>query len=447
MTIEMFNDLKEEVSRCVKCGRCRSVCPVFLEIKREPSVARGKLALLEESIRQNRTPGKRLFEILSLCLLCGTCTSQCTNSVQVDDIIRRARFVISRAGGLSPYKRIAGRYVLDHPKAMTGLAMTLSSLETILFKDIPEGCGLRLRFPFPGLDPRRRFPSISRPFFLEQIQVKGPLLPEDKNRVGLFIGCAINFVHPEIAKAALRLLKHIDCHPMIPIDQGCCGLPSFGAGDWLAARRMALRNIDAFLSLNIDEILVLCSSCCAHLKKGIPRLFENDSTETREKALLFSGKIREISEFLFEKGWIRGKEVPKGSSINRPFRVTYHDPCHLKRGLGIWNPPRQLLGYLPKIEFVEMAEADRCCGMGGLFNVDHFELSRKILEHKLSNIDETGAEVLVTNCMGCILHFQEGIQERRTQVKVHHLVEVLSRFTEPLQTDILTNNTSGVLIT
>ncbi len=101
------------------------------------------------------------------------------------------------------------------------------------------------------------------------------------------------------------------------------------------------------------------------------------------------------------------------------------------------NPPRQLLKSLPDIEFVEMAEADRCCGMGGLFNVDHFDLSRKILEHKLRNIDNTGAEILVTDCMGCILHFQEGIFERRSQLKVHHLVEVLSRHADAAQRDLL----------
>ena len=431
----MFNDLKEEVSRCVKCGRCRSVCPVFLEVKREPSVARGKLALLEESIKKDRPPSKRLFEIFSLCLLCGTCTDQCTNSVKVHDIIQRARFKIARAGGLAPYKRVAGRYLLNHPKAMTTLAKSVSSLKAILFKDIPEDSGLRLRFPFPGLDPRRRLPSLSRPFFLEQIRVKDPLLPKGKKGVGLFIGCIINFVRPEIAKASLRLLEGFDWNLMVPIDQGCCGLPSYGAGDWPAARRMALRNIDAFLSLDVDEILVLCSSCCAHLKKGVARLFEDDSSEVREKALMFSGKIREISEYLLEKGWKEKKECEKGSPHEKPIRVTYHDPCHLKRELGIVNPPRQLLRGLPEIDFVEMAEADRCCGMGGLFSVDHFDLSKKILGHKLHNLEETEAEVLVTNCMGCMLHFQEGIQERINRVKVHHIVEILSRFTYSKEID------------
>ncbi len=431
----MFNDLKEEVSRCVKCGRCRSVCPVFLEVKREPSVARGKLALLEESIKKGRTPSKRLFEIFSLCLLCGTCTDQCTNSVKVHDIIQRARFKIARAGGLAPYKRIAGRYLLNHPKAMTAIAKSISSLEPILFKDISEDSGLHLRFPFPGMDPHRRLPSLSRPFFLDQIQAKDPLLPRGKKGAALFVGCTINFVRPDIARTALRLLKRFDCNLMIPVDQGCCGLPSYGAGDWPAARRMALRNIDAFLSLDVDEILVLCSSCCAHLKKGVARLFEDDSIEVREKALMFSGKIREISEYLLEKGWKEKKAREEITPHGRSIRVTYHDPCHLKRELGIVNPPRQLLRSLPVIEFVEMAEADRCCGMGGLFSVDHFDLSKKILGHKLRNLEETEAEVLVTNCMGCMLHFQEGIQERKNRIKVHHIVEILSRFTYSKEID------------
>jgi glycolate oxidase iron-sulfur subunit len=406
------------------------VCPVFLEINREPSVARGKLALLQESIHQNRIPSKRLIEIFSLCLLCGTCTDQCTNSVQVDNIIQRARFEIAREGGLPQYKRVAGRYVLDNPKAMRGLAKTVSSLEAILFKDVPEGSGLRLRFPLPGMDPNRRVPTLSRPFFLDEIQTRNTALSNGSKRVGLFIGCTINFIHTEIARAALRILERMDIHLIIPTDQGCCGLPSFGAGDGLAARRMALRNIDAFMAFDIDEILVLCSSCCAHLKKDVARLFEDDSNEVREKALLFSGRIREISEYLLENEWKAPKSLEDKCSREKPIRVTYHDPCHLKRGLGIVNQPRQLLRDRKNIEFVEMADADRCCGMGGLFSVDHFKLSQKILGHKLRNMEKTEAEVLVTNCMGCMLHFEEGIKGGRNQVKVHHIVEVLDGLTD-----------------
>jgi glycolate oxidase iron-sulfur subunit len=109
-------------------------------------------------------------------------------------------------------------------------------------------------------------------------------------------------------------------------------------------------------------------------------------------------------------------------------KITYHDPCHLNRELGIKSEPREILKTIPDIEFVEMSNPSRCCGSGGSFNLSHYDLSLKILEKKIDDIKSTGAEIVVTNCSGCMLQLKDGAHQKGMKVEVLHLVEAMQRF-------------------
>jgi glycolate oxidase iron-sulfur subunit len=105
--------------------------------------------------------------------------------------------------------------------------------------------------------------------------------------------------------------------------------------------------------------------------------------------------------------------------------VTWHEPCHLGRYLGVKEPPRQILRALTDIEYVEMAEADRCCGMAGTFSINYYDLSRSIADRKIDNIISSGAEVVVTDCPGCQIQLIDGITRRQLPVEVRHIMELL----------------------
>jgi glycolate oxidase iron-sulfur subunit len=122
---------------------------------------------------------------------------------------------------------------------------------------------------------------------------------------------------------------------------------------------------------------------------------------------------------------------PRISSLEKKRRVTYHDPCHLRRGMKIYQEPRRLLQSLPGIEFVEMKQPNRCCGLGGSFNFIHYDLSKKIVERKLDDIEGTEAETVTTSCMGCMIQLKDGIHARQMETTVVHLVEVLERALNP----------------
>ena len=137
-----------------------------------------------------------------------------------------------------------------------------------------------------------------------------------------------------------------------------------------------------------------------------------------ERATGFSSRVRDISEFLAAIPL----EKPKG---HVGARVTYHDPCHLRRVQNIWKQPRALLQMIDGLEFVELPEADWCCGSAGSQLITHYETSRKVLERKLDNLVSTGATTIASGCPGCQMQLSTAIRRRNLKVRVVHPVTLL----------------------
>jgi len=194
--------------------------------------------------------------------------------------------------------------------------------------------------------------------------------------VAYFVGCAGNLIYPESASAAVEALSRAGVEVVIPKSQGCCGTPVFNAGDFVTAREMASRNIETLQSCGADAVVTACASCGLTLKREY------------EELLGFDGGVGlpvfDLTEFLVLRGanvtplaQSAGLDAAPGTAGSgaRKVRVTYHDPCHLSRGQGISEDPREVLRSIPWVEFVEMRDADRCCGAGGSFSLSHYELS------------------------------------------------------------------------
>lgn len=419
-----FADVLEEARKCVKCGNCMAQCPVYLETLEEPLVARGKLGLIESLSGADEEFTKRFRQILSQCLLCGTCSENCPNGVRADETIREARSLLVEHKGLSLPKKAIFKYILDSKHLMPLLLKGGASLQHLFLEKIPEESGLRLRFPMGFLDPRRFIPPLAPDPFLA-VHSGWMRAEKEVKRIGLFVGCVSNYLFPRVAKAALDLFLHHGISVYIPKSQRCCGLPAFGSGDEETPRSLARKNIEAFAGEDLEEIIAPCASCASMLKLDYPFLFE-ESDSFRPTALAFSSRVSDASQFL-------GKifaPVSTGKGGNGPvIRVTYHDPCHLRRKLGIFKEPRSLLQALPGVEYVEMREANRCCGQGGSFNIANYDLSLKILEHKTQAVEESGAEIVATTCSGCLLQLMDGLHQRGLKKEVRHLVEMIAQAT------------------
>jgi Fe-S oxidoreductase len=167
-----------------------------------------------------------------------------------------------------------------------------------------------------------------------------------------------------------------------------------------------------------DYIVTVCPGCAAVLQREYLNL---TTAEPRwnQRARTLAGKIRDFSELLLELTPSARKKPARNQ------KVTYHDPCHLKRGIGVFNEPRQLL-HREGFEVVEMADADACCGFGGHVVLSYPELSKSILKRKLDNIEATGVETVVTNCLACVLQLRGGLDKRCSRIKVMHSAELLA---------------------
>ncbi len=116
--------------------------------------------------------------------------------------------------------------------------------------------------------------------------------------------------------------------------------------------------------------------------------------------------------------------INHSQSESQAVTVTYHDPCHLKKSLGVWEEPRRLLDATPGIRFQEMAESDWCCGMGGSFNLTHYEISHGIGQRKIEHIKDSGAAIIATSCPACMLQISDLLSQAGAGVKVMHVAEI-----------------------
>jgi len=235
-------------------------------------------------------------------------------------------------------------------------------------------------------------------------------LPGNTKRVIYFPGCSAALSRTAIGEAVIKVLLHNGADVILP-ELGCCGMPAYMSGDFKTAERLAFRNINTLRELKADALVVSCGSC-GFMMKSIY------ASHLNQEAVPF--EVLDISEYLSP-----GK-LKTGSSLNN-LKLTYHDPCHLRRGLKVTVPPRELLKSLPGVDFIEMAESDACCGSGGSFSLKYYDLSKSIRRRKLNFFLRTRADVLATGCPACIFHLEDGFTQRNIKTPVLHPVEILSR--------------------
>jgi glycolate oxidase iron-sulfur subunit len=142
------------------------------------------------------------------------------------------------------------------------------------------------------------------------------------------------------------------------------------------------------------------------------------SESMQERIAAMAAKTMDVNQFLVD---VLGVAKPVEGHGKK---VTYHDPCHLKKSMKVFEQPRALLKSIPDIEFVEMAEADRCCGCGGSFNLQHYKLSKDIGEIKRDNIVASGAEVVTTGCPACMMQISDMLSQHGDKVAVRHVMEL-----------------------
>jgi glycolate oxidase iron-sulfur subunit len=417
---DSLKEVKAELMKCMKCGNCQEVCPIYLEVRREPTVARGKIKLVEAVLDENLAYqiGDGFAEKLVLCLTCKACNAKCPCGVKVDKIILAARAAIAREKGLHPMKKMIFSVLKRGGLFDLGLR-TGAFFQGLAFKKHPTLSAGSPRFPV-GLDMRRVVPPLAstplRQQFPQEIKAQNPV-----KRVALFTGCVMNYVYTDQGKAIIDVLKENNVEVVIPEGQLCCGAPVYIHGDVETAREMAKANIDAFNPEKFDYLITACGTCGGSWQHYYQELLAEDKKGYGAKAAEIGKKTMDIADFIVK---VIGLDPAKLGPVERT--VTYHDPCHLNRGMGVSKSPREILKAIPGLTFKEMKNADRCCGGAGSFSLTHYDLSMDIHKHKTEAIKATGASQVVTGCGACRMQLTDGFNRGNVNLEAVHTIMLLA---------------------
>lgn len=394
------------IRRCVHCGFCTATCPTYVLLGDELDSPRGRIYLIKEMLERGTKPAPGVVKHIDRCLSCMACVTTCPSDVNYMHLVDHARVYIENnyqrpwrdrfwrwlLASVLPYRRRFA-VALFCGRLMKPATQLLRSVKTLQ----------------PAVAMLRLVPPSQRPV----LQSAEPLSSK-RGKVILLEGCAEPVLLPRIRAAAIRLLNRAG-YEVVPVPgEVCCGSLVHHMGKENKSHAAAQRMVDLWHKTmqksEISAVVTTVSGCGTTLKNYGFMLRNNP--EYAERARQVSSKVRDIAEFLVEVG------LPMVVEPTKP-TVAYHAPCSLQHAQKADHAPRQLL-EAAGFELREIAEGHLCCGSAGIYNILQPDLANQLRERKMLNVDATGAEVVATSNVGCIMQLANDRQR-----PVLHVVELL----------------------
>jgi len=408
--------LPDDLARtCIHCGLCLSSCPTYLESGNENLSPRGRIYLMR-AIDDGALPlDESTVRPLDLCLGCRACEAVCPSGVQYGALLEATREHIAEAHRRSLPQRLLRDVLVDrvfpHARRLKAAllpgrlvkALGLTSLTPSLFRPLldllPEASA---KVEVPVHTPSRAAHAIGR--------------------VGFVRGCVMSVLFSGTNAASVSLLSKAGFDVVAPEPQGCCGALYAHSGKLDDARASARALIAAFEPHALDAIVINAAGCGSTLKEYGHLLADDPAWAAR--AAVFAAKVRDLSEVLVEAGFA-DRLRPSAGDV----RVTYHDACHLAHAQRVKEAPRVLVRKVAGEGFVELPEADVCCGSAGTYNVTEPEMAARLQARKIANLRRSGASVVVSTNPGCLMQIQAGVGAAGgSAVEVLHLADYLDRW-------------------
>jgi glycolate oxidase iron-sulfur subunit len=400
---------------CIRCGLCLAACPTYREYRMETASPRGRVALARKGLEGELELSPNLIEQMYGCFACMACNDLCPVGIRPAELALSMRHVQEQVRP-QKWKQWLFGGLMSHSGRMEIATLPLRLYERLGIRRFVYMLGLKRLLPARFRDLEAMLPRIpQRP--LRRILPKiTKAYGETHHRAGFFLGCAQSLLFADQSAATLRVLARNGCTVVAPKEIECCGMPARGYGRMDLVEKQARHNIAVFEDYDVDYIVTDCATCGSTLKE-YGSFFEGDP-EWAGRAASFSRKVRDISEFL--------SQIPLRKPSRRlDVKVTYHDPCHLRRGQQVWKEPRKILSLIDGLEFVELPEADCCCGSAGSQLITHYDTSLKVLDRKIDSVAATEASILASGCPGCQMQLNTGLQRRGLHVRVVHPVTLL----------------------
>jgi len=472
----MLKTLDQDVSRCSRCGMCQAVCPVYRLTGHEKDTARGKLALIDGLMQEMFSDADGTAKRLNHCLLCGSCAAGCPMNIDILGVFLKARAIVEGFRGLPWWKRFLFRWLVAHPGRFDRLLARAARYQSLALKKKPVPMdGSCNRLAASRLSDRHVVPLASVPF--HDMKRKSAFSPESVPgpspvpltggrgiRAAFFVGCLLDKVFPETARTIVDVLETNGVQVIVPDGQGCCGMPVLAGGDRDAFSRLMADHLVRFDPDQFDYLVTGCATCTAAIKKLWPEMTSDHEEQVRSAVERIADKTHDISAFMVnilgvaddilsdasivpatptDANTITAPVSPVISEAGKttavhdaqaayaapdPDRmvVTWHDPCHLAKTLGIRREPRMLIKANPTYAFREMPDPDLCCGMGGSFNLQYYETSTAIGLKKIDAIRASGASVVATGCPACMIQLADMLARAKLPVTVRHVIDIFA---------------------
>ncbi|MCS6885814.1 MAG: heterodisulfide reductase-related iron-sulfur binding cluster [Acidobacteriota bacterium] len=399
---------QEKLLACIHCGLCLQACPTYRLLGDEADSPRGRLYMMRAVAEGRMSITDSYIKHIDLCLGCRACETACPSGVEYGHLLEAARAEF-RPDRRKLYQRLL-ESVLSRVfprRLLLGVSLAIARVVRPFFELVfagELGYGPALLYLSAKSDLRRVEQMLLEMGYrerrLEQTAFRGV--------VAFFSGCIMDGLYSETNAATLRVLEAVGYQVYRPKGQGCCGALQAHTGRPELAKRMARRNLDAFVGF---PSVVVNAAGCGAMMKGYGELFGGDACQ--KQAEDFSLRVRDFSELLGSE-WL-------GERLD--LVVAYSAPCHLHHGQRIRSEPVQLVAKAAQI--VELKDYERCCGSAGIYNVMHPEVARDLINEKVENIMKSGAQVVVTANPGCAMQLAAGLAIAGRDIPVLHLAELL----------------------
>lgn len=426
--------VNEQIKKCVRCGQCRSACPIFREYQTENFAPRGQVFLVQMIRDGLLEANDKVNQKLGDCLLCEACTKNCPSAIPVHELVAEARSYLALKHP-STARKIIFESIWADPKKLATLMGSMRLADRLKLRSFARITGLTKVLPGDlsrAEQIMNNIPSQPAHALLPRVS---PARGKRKLRVAYFLGCGTDYLHPNVAVATVKVLNHLGIEVIIPEGIRCCGMPHVANGMLPVTAWLAMENALQLKEADVDFVISDCASCTSALNS--PYYQVGGWQEIAEQNDLI--KNAQPERVMKAMEWLRGKAIDVHplltdvlsldslpAKLSKNTRVTYHDPCHLAKAQKIKQQPRTVLQLIDGLDFVELPDPDACCGGSGTFALSHYDLSMKILDRKVEAIIATESELVATACPSCSTQIAYGLRNLEKPIRVVHPFELIA---------------------
>ena len=449
----------DRIADCVHCGFCLPTCPTYLLWGEEMDSPRGRIWLMKLGREERVGWSPAYVQHFDRCLGCMACVTACPSGVRYDELIEDMRPQVERHAGRGLAERAFRGLVwwlFPQPGRLRALSLPLWAYQRLGVRALAHRLGVPRRLPVRLAAMEALLPPVRLRDLARRGPERWPSEGPARRRVGLLTGCVQRVFFGRVNDATGRVLSAEGCEVVAPRGQGCCGALMVHAGEERGALARARALIDTFEAAGVDTVVVNAAGCGSTMKQ-YGRLLADDSAYA-ERAGAFAAKVRDVSELLAEldpraergplppglgdapggPGDARGgrsaaphsvgedRGGPGGRSAAQPprsIRIAYHDACHLQHAQGVTAQPRALLGAIPGVTVVDLAEKEICCGSAGIYNLLEPEAAEQLGRRKAEAVRAAEPDVVATANPGCLLQLRRHLGD--SGIPLVHPVELL----------------------